>query len=336
MGYINFVHVIWILLNLVIFNIIKLSIAPIWWFIDALWSEFKLIIINSYKNKKLISKKDIFLLFNNSILCVCTKIKKTYNDINSYIDQIHSAILDINNYLNEVGWFLVSEWIGNKELKFKNTINDIIDIILNKENHSISVRLSLLYKKIKSLKLKTKIIITYALFLIIIRGATLSELPAYSILYILSKFDSRIELKVSNADIIWWKIKCFFIRNFTNRKEPENPADVRNKAMTEYINRNKGPSELEQRELDRLNMKNSDKSNNDNITFLDKPIEPIIEPEITKIELTEEEKLHKANEIESIIHQMFGKDNPNSIKTTITDDIIYEKFKWIFDLFDFF
>jgi hypothetical protein len=97
--------------------------------------------------------------------------------------------------------------------------------------------------------------------------------------------------------------------------------------MTEYINRNKGPSELEQKELDRLNMKNSDKSNNDNITFLDKPIEPIIEPEITKIELTEEEKLHKANEIESIIHQMFGKDNPNSIKTTITDDIIYEKFK---------
>jgi len=77
-----------------------------------------------------------------------------------------------------------------------------MSIILNKENHSISYRLNLLYKKVKSLKLKTKIIIAYALFLIIIRGATLSELPSYSILYILSKFNPKIQLKVSNADIL--------------------------------------------------------------------------------------------------------------------------------------
>jgi len=110
-------------------------------------------------------------------------------------------------------------------------------------------------------------------------------------------------------------------------KEPENPADIRARETMEYINKNKRPSELEQRELDREDMKNEEQFNNETITFLDEPIEPVIKPKITKIELTEEEKIHKANEIENIIHRMFGKDNHNNIETTMADEIRYEKFK---------
>jgi len=60
-------------------------------------------IINSNKNNKLIGKKKIFFLFNEIILYVYVRINKDYNEINSYIDQIHDAILEINNYFNEVG-----------------------------------------------------------------------------------------------------------------------------------------------------------------------------------------------------------------------------------------
>lgn len=332
---IQYINLIWILFNLVLFNIMKLSVAPFWWITRAVYVNIKVLVITSYKNNRSINRKDIFPLLKNITLDVFIRIIETYNDIDSYLDQIHDAIMDINNYLNEVGWILLADWIGDTELKFKNKINNLLNIILNKKNHSVSYRLNLLYNKFKSLKLITKITIIYTSFLVIIRGATISELPSYSILYPLSKINPNIKLKVSTADIIWWKIKCFFIRNFTNMEEPENPAEIRAKEIMKNINKNRRLSDFEQREIDRLAAKSSEKFNNENITFLDNHVEPIIEPQTNIIELTEEEKLHKANEIKSIIHQMFGKDSSNNIETTIIDDNMYEKFKWIFDLFDF-
>lgn len=331
------IRYIWVLLSITFFYVLKLSVAPIWWTIKSMFAQFEYVITDLYKDDKSLNRKEILLIFNRIKLDVFTKIKKDYNEINELTNKIHEAVIDVNNYLNEVGWFLLVEWIDNMELKIKNKINGIISAILNKENHSITVILNKSYKKFSSLSTKNKIIIIYLLYLWIIRGATLSELPSYSILFILSKFNPEIKLKVSKADIIWWKIKCFFIRNFTDMKEPENPDEIRKKEIMESMNKYKRPSDLEQRELDRLDMENSKKLNNETITFIDEPTQPVIEQKSNIIKLTEEERRHKANEIESIVHQMFGKENSNHIKPPIIkEDDLYEKFKWIFDLFDFF
>lgn len=111
-------------------------------------------------------------------------------------------------------------------------------------------------------------------------------------------------------------------------KEPENPDEIRKKEIMESMNKYKRPSDLEQRELDRLDMENSKKLNNETITFIDEPTQPVIEQKSNIIKLTEEERRHKANEIESIVHQMFGKENSNHIKPPIIkEDDLYEKFK---------
>lgn len=329
-----YISLIWILINLTFIYILKLSIAPVWWLIKAISIQLKYIFTEIYLKDKSLNKKEIIFILKEIVFYVFIKIKKNFNEINYYTNQIYEVSIDLNNYLNEVGWFLLSEWIGNTESKIKNKMQNAWDIILNKKNYTVSYRLYLIYKKIKSLKLIIKIIIIYILFLILIRGATINELPSYSVLFILSLYNPNIKLKVSKADVIWWKIKCFFIRNFTNMKEPENPMDIRAKEISEYMNKNKIPSELEQRELYKLSRKKS-KLHKNNISFIDGEEVSENQQQVDIPELTDDEKRLKAKEIESIIHQMFGKDESDYNKPIIIEDNKYEKFEWVFDLFDF-
>jgi len=61
------------------------------------------VLTDLYKDDKSLNRKEILLIFNRIKLDVFTKIKKNYNEINELTNKIHEAVIDVNNYLNEVG-----------------------------------------------------------------------------------------------------------------------------------------------------------------------------------------------------------------------------------------
>lgn len=68
-----------------------------------MFAQFEYVITDLYKDDKSLNRKEILLIFNRIKLDVFTKIKKDYNEINELTNKIHEAVIDINNYLNEVG-----------------------------------------------------------------------------------------------------------------------------------------------------------------------------------------------------------------------------------------
>ena len=68
-----------------------------------MFAQFEYVITDLYKDDKSLNRKEILLIFNRIKLDVFTKIKKNYNEINELTNKIHEAVIDVNNYLNEVG-----------------------------------------------------------------------------------------------------------------------------------------------------------------------------------------------------------------------------------------